>query len=63
MSKQKYMGIYKLKKWSIKEIRINHIDIQILDSNRNFIDTMITYKGSAFNGTFIYGASDIPNRT
>lgn len=38
------------------------IDIQILSSNKNFIDILISYKGTSFNGTFVYGAPDILSR-
>lgn len=35
------------------------INIQILSSNRNFINTMITFKNTNFQSTFIYGAPEI----
>lgn len=38
------------------------IDFQIPNTTKNFIDTHITYKGTSFNGTFVYGAPDIPSR-
>lgn len=37
------------------------LNIQILDSNPNFIDTQISFKQTTFNGTFVYGAPEIPN--
>lgn len=38
------------------------MDIQINTSNRNFIDTLITFKGKVFNDTFVYGAPKITDR-
>ena len=38
------------------------IDIQILSSNHNFIDTHITYKSYKFHATFVYGAPEVPQR-
>lgn len=38
------------------------IDLQILSSNQNFIDTSISYKGTSFFSTFVYGAPEIQNR-
>ena len=40
----------------------NDIDVNILTSNPNFIDTMISFKGTSFNGTFVYGAPDWTKR-
>ena len=38
------------------------INIQVLASCNNYIDTLITFKNSSFYGTFVYGAPEIPNR-
>lgn len=38
------------------------IHIQIHESNCNFIDTEITFKGTSFLSTFVYGAPDQSNR-
>lgn len=38
------------------------VDVCILSAHPNFIDTSISFKGKAFNGTFVYGAPDIPKR-
>ena len=40
----------------------NDIDVNILTSNPNFIDTIISFKGTSFNGTFVYGAPDWTKR-
>lgn len=40
----------------------NDLDIQILTTNHNFIDTIIMFKGTSFAGTFVYGAPDVANR-
>lgn len=38
------------------------INLQVLSSSQNHIDTSITYKGQKFHSTFVYGAPEIPNR-
>ena len=38
------------------------IYLQILSANQNLIDTHISFRGSSFNNTFIYGAPEIPKR-
>ena len=38
------------------------VEIQILASSQNYIDTLITYKGNSFNTTFIYGEPDHTQR-
>lgn len=35
------------------------VDVSINSSNPNFIDSLISFKGKSFNGTFVYGAPNI----
>ena len=39
------------------------IDLQILYSSKNVIDTIISYKGKTFLATFVYGAPEAPHRS
>ena len=39
------------------------IDLQILYSSKNVIDTIISYKGETFFSTFVYGAPEAPHRS
>ena len=36
----------------------NDVQVTILSSTNNYIDTMITYKGVSFHSTFVYGEPD-----
>ena len=38
------------------------VDLQILSSTKNYIDTHISYKGRSFHSMFIYGEPEIANR-
>ncbi|KAJ4880720.1 Zinc knuckle CX2CX4HX4C protein [Raphanus sativus] len=38
------------------------INLQILSSSKNFIDTIISHKGASFFATFVYGDPEVPNR-
>lgn len=38
------------------------VDVQILSSNQNFIDTLISFKGVSFYSTFVYGAPEVFKR-
>lgn len=38
------------------------VSLSILSANQNFIDTLISFKGKEFHGTFVYGEPDISKR-
>lgn len=38
------------------------INLQVLSSDHNHIDTLISFKNVTFHSTFVYGAPEIPNR-
>ena len=38
------------------------VEIQILATTRNFIDTLVSFKGTSFHATFVYGAPGIAKR-
>ena len=38
------------------------LEVDIITSNHNFIDTKITYKEACFFSTFVYGAPDVNKR-
>lgn len=38
------------------------VNVSILLHSNNFIDTLITFKGTSFHVSFIYGALDISRR-
>lgn len=40
----------------------NHIDVQVLSANHNFIDSKIKFKDAEFFYTFVYGAPEVPKR-
>lgn len=40
----------------------NGVDIQILSSSKNLIDTMVTHKRSSFHASFIYGEPEVCKR-
>ena len=39
------------------------LNVQILNSSKNLIDTIISHKGITFHASFIYGESDVTNRS
>ena len=39
------------------------LNLQILSSSKNVIDTMITHKGATVYTTFVYGEPEVPNRS
>lgn len=40
----------------------NDLNLTVLSSNKNVIDTEITHKGNFFFGSFIYGEPDVSKR-
>lgn len=38
------------------------IDLRIISSSKNVIDTIICYKGVSVHVTFVYGEPEVPNR-
>ncbi|CAN7017833.1 unnamed protein product, partial [Brassica oleracea var. botrytis] len=38
------------------------VNLTILSANQNFIDTLISFKGKKFHGTFVYGELEISKR-
>ncbi|CAN6820218.1 unnamed protein product, partial [Brassica oleracea] len=44
------------------EPALKDVSLSILSANQNFIDTLISFKGKEFHGTFVYGEPDISKR-